>query len=115
MNKQFNFNSNFRFTARGRVFALSVALIAGLLAGASPAIAQNEQQARTLEEVIVTAQKREQSLMEVPLSISAISSDTLEDSGLTGVQQLARLRNNHRPHPSAVIAVSSSIASGVRT
>jgi outer membrane receptor protein involved in Fe transport len=44
-----------------------------------------------LEEIVVTAQKREQSLQDVPMSISAISSDTLRDSGTTGIAGVAAL------------------------
>ena len=52
---------------------LTLALATSMLAAASPTavIAQEEQ--LILEEVLVTAQKREQSLMEVPVAVSAIS------------------------------------------
>ena len=36
---------------------------------------------RTLEEVIITAQKREQTLQEVPVTVSAFSGDFIEDAG----------------------------------
>lgn len=42
-------------------------------------------------EIVVTAQKREQSLSDVPMSISAISGDALVSRGVTGVQDLAKL------------------------
>ena len=38
-----------------------------------------------IEEIIVTSQKREQSLQEVPLAISAIGAEELADRGLTGL------------------------------
>ena len=41
-----------------------------------------------LEEVVVTAQFREQNLQETPLSITAISGEQLEDQGLTNVSDL---------------------------
>ncbi len=40
-------------------------------------------------EIVVTAQKREQRLIDVPLSLSAIGSQELEQAGITGVQDLA--------------------------
>ena len=46
-----------------------------------------------LEEVIVTAQKREQSLQEVPIAVTAISSAEMENLGLTDTKDLA----NHTP------------------
>ncbi|MEQ8262924.1 TonB-dependent receptor [Pseudohaliea sp.] len=52
--------------------------------------AQGESQ-RQLEEVVVTAQKREQNLKDVPVSITALDMKTIEDSGLTGIQDLAQM------------------------
>jgi iron complex outermembrane receptor protein len=43
----------------------------------------------TLEEVIVTAEHREVSLLSTPISITAISGDQLRDSGITSTAQLA--------------------------
>lgn len=42
-------------------------------------------------EIVVTAQKREQNLSDVPMSISAISGDALADRGVQNVQDLAKL------------------------
>ncbi|MBI59506.1 MAG: hypothetical protein CMN83_13745 [Spongiibacter sp.] len=39
----------------------------------------------TLEEVLVTAQRREESMQETPISVTAISSDTLTEIGATDV------------------------------
>jgi iron complex outermembrane receptor protein len=54
---------------------------------AVPAAAQNNSPA--LEEVMVTAQKREQSLRDVPISVSALSSKKLEDAGITSIERVA--------------------------
>ncbi len=43
----------------------------------------------TLEEVIVTAQKRAQSLQDVPISVSALSGDKLDEVGLQRFDQLS--------------------------
>lgn len=43
---------------------------------------------RTLEEVIVTAQRREQTLMSVPLSIQALSGEQLRNSGIDDLTAL---------------------------
>ena len=45
----------------------------------------------TLEEVIVTAQKREQGLQDVPIAISAVSGDSLRSSNITNLQELSSL------------------------
>ncbi len=47
-------------------------------------------QAAVLEEVVVTAQKREQSLQEVPVSVSVLSDETLERRVITDTRSLAQ-------------------------
>ncbi len=42
-----------------------------------------------LEEVIVTAQKRAQSLQDVPISMTAVSGTKIEDAGITNMQSLS--------------------------
>ena len=42
-----------------------------------------------LEEIVVTARKRDESLMEVPLAITAFSAATLEKMNLTDMTDLA--------------------------
>lgn len=44
-----------------------------------------------LEEVIVTAQKREQSLIDIPYNISAVSGEAIENTGASSLEDLARL------------------------
>ncbi|MEH6587426.1 MAG: TonB-dependent receptor [Halioglobus sp.] len=41
-----------------------------------------------LEEVIVTAQKRAQSLQDVPISVAAMSGEKISDSGITSLEEL---------------------------
>jgi len=44
-----------------------------------------------LEEIIVTAQKRVESLEKVPMSITAIDEHTLDVQGVKGIDDIARL------------------------
>ncbi len=44
-----------------------------------------------LEEVVVTAQRREQSIQDVPLSVSAITADSLRDGGVLDISRLKLL------------------------
>ena len=67
-------------------WCVNVSFSAELLAKV-PAAAQNNSPA--LEEVMVTAQKREQSLRDVPISVSALSSKKLEDAGITSIERVA--------------------------
>lgn len=58
---------------------------------ATPAFAQDaaEPTATTLDEIIVTAQRREQSLQDVPIAITAFNAETLERTAATGIQDIA--------------------------
>jgi iron complex outermembrane receptor protein len=47
------------------------------------------QEGLALEEIIVTAQKREQSLQDVPVSVTAITGDQIHEGGITGVMDVA--------------------------
>ncbi len=53
-----------------------------------PAVAQDEP---TLEEIIVTARKAEESILDVPLSISAFTAAEIEAAGLEDINDLAQL------------------------
>jgi len=65
------------------------------LAAASGAVAQDAQQpvaqATTLDEIVVTAQKREQSLNDVPVSVNVASGEQLAQRGITDVADLGKL------------------------
>jgi iron complex outermembrane receptor protein len=71
-------------------------LLAILILGA-PAYAQDdgdEDTGRMLEEVIVTAQKREQTLQEVPLTVTAFSGDFITENGVEDIRDIAGLTPN---------------------
>jgi iron complex outermembrane recepter protein len=46
------------------------------------------QQSDGLRDIVVTAQKREQSLMEIPLAIQAVDSQALQNQGVTRIEEL---------------------------
>jgi iron complex outermembrane recepter protein len=64
--------------------------VAALLACATP-LATQAQQSDEPEEVVVTAQKREQSVQDVPISITAFSARELRDLGITSTTDLAAI------------------------
>ncbi len=91
----------------GRFVASLVALSGALAAsGMSPASAQQAPAAQ-LEEITVTARKREESLLAVPLSVTAFTADALARTGVGDIAQIATLtpgfamqnnsRNNDQP------------------
>lgn len=59
----------------------SIILAAGL--GQAPAYA--EEATATLEEIVVSAQKRDESLQEVPISVQVVSGETLQNQGVVSL------------------------------
>jgi outer membrane receptor protein involved in Fe transport len=72
--------------------ALLLALIGGL-AHAPAALAQDsgEEEAATLDKIIVTAQKREEALQDVPVVVTALSEQALEDNGVRDIKDLQNM------------------------
>ena len=67
----------------------SVALAVHLaLFPTSASAATAAEEGLVLEEVIVTAQRREQNIQDIPLSVSAISADMLNNGGVLDVSRL---------------------------
>lgn len=71
------------------VAGLSLAVTSALLV--APWAAAQEDQAAWLEEVVVTAQNREQAITDVPISMNVLNGKALEDAGITDVRNLGRL------------------------
>lgn len=83
-----------RNVIRGRALFLSGC--AGLAMFAAPAAAQDTESAPAAEEttqgngIIVTARRREERLQDVPLSVTAISGESLEQQGVLEITQVAQ-------------------------
>jgi outer membrane receptor protein involved in Fe transport len=87
----------------GRISGLLA--LCGPLLSVNPAYCQQVQatqptQPDQLQEIIVTAQKREQSLQDVPISVTAVDGDTISGEGFVDIQELSKfvpnlfMRNN---------------------
>src|SRR5688500_9025078 len=74
---------------------LRQAVIATLAFAAAPTFAQqtapSDEGSRTIENIIVTAQKREQSLQDVPIVVTAVSEQLLKDTGVKDIKDLTIL------------------------
>ena len=70
-----------------------IALLISLAAIGGPAYSQQ------LEEVVVTAQKREQSLQDVGIAVTAFNGDQLQAMGTDTVQKLQDMTPNLRIKP----------------
>ena len=68
-----------------------VSLLAATLAGfalANGALAQEAASDRLLEEIVVTAQKREQSLQDVPISVNVMTGERINEAGINNIENL---------------------------
>ena len=78
-------------TTKKKLLASMVGLFAAggvATATAQDAVGESARAQNVLDEIIVTAEKREASLQDVPISISAFSGSQLEQSGITGTLDL---------------------------
>jgi len=74
----------------GSLFFCSVSLLAVSCLLAEPARAQDDD-TPTVDEIIVTAQKREQSLQDVPIVVTAVSGKLMQDAGVHDIKDLQLL------------------------
>ncbi len=70
------------------LLALTSALVAGQVARAADAPAGRQTEATRLQEVIVTATKRHQRLLEVPMGVTAITGNQLQREQLVDFADL---------------------------
>jgi len=89
--------------AAGRHACIAALLIAGaackpptLAAAESATVSESAHDRRSgpLEEVVVTAQRREENLLDVPLSVTALSGETLEKIGALDLRYLSQFTPN---------------------
>ncbi len=88
---------------------VSRAAMALALSAATPALAQQtgpaaDTPAVSNEDIVVTAQKRDESVQKVPISIAAFSGNTLEKASVINVQELGRVATNFQAARSSSIA-----------
>lgn len=74
--------------------AVRLMLGASLLAVATPVLAQEAANNGGLDEIVVTAQKREQNLQEVPIAISALGAEKLERLNVRDTRDLSGIAPN---------------------
>ena len=84
-----------RFPHDSRVFrsnsrTLSLAVLATLGAAHPLSVNAQQEEVRKLEEIVVMAQKVEQSLQDAPLAVSALSADALVDAGVQNMSDVSR-------------------------
>ncbi|MEM6817501.1 MAG: TonB-dependent receptor [Pseudomonadota bacterium] len=87
-----------------RAFAFTASAV--MLSGTASAQA-------VLEEIVVTAQKRAESIQDVPISITAFSGDFLEENGLQLIEDVARLTPNFTIQSSAQATNNRIVIRGI--
>src|SRR5690349_5057766 len=87
------------------------AVSAVALAATAPALAADAEGSATIEEVVVTAQKRAENIQDVPLSIMAVSEKAMEARGIDDVKGVERVVPNLRVDS---IAQQSGVALRIR-
>ena len=107
--EQFSANSSYpgsaSRSARSAVRSAALAsAVASTLLGASAS-------AQVLEEIIVTAQKREQDIQNVPIAISAFTTETLRAKGVTDINSLTNLTPNVNLDSSSPFSGDTSVLS----
>lgn len=69
---------------------LSAAAGCSLIIGAMPAYAQSADAVAETGEIVVTAQKREERLLDIPLSVTAVGGEALANAGLSELSEVAQ-------------------------
>jgi len=69
--------------------AIASITVSSLLCSASATVIAQDGQSLALEEVVVTAQRREEGLQSIPVSIAAVTAEDLDDKGITSFTQLS--------------------------
>jgi outer membrane receptor protein involved in Fe transport len=92
-----------------RSVLLRRAVVGALVLATAPTFGQQttqtDENTRTIDTIIVTAQKREQSLQDVPIVVTAVSEQLLRDTGVKDIKDLAILA------PGLTVTSTSSEAS----
>ncbi|GFM27624.1 TonB-dependent receptor [Novosphingobium sp. PY1] len=110
---------------------LVCAILAGTALSSNPVFAQSAETAQdtaqpqenTGNDIVVTAQRQSQRLLDVPLSVQAVSGDTLRDRGITDQRQLGLIApslqvqrdNNYSIRGIGTQSFASTIESSVAT
>jgi len=101
------------FAGHGRMagFIGLFSLLSGGWAGAQqPTTGAQESQAETLESIVVTARRREESLQDTPVAVTALSAEALERQQATGTMDLDKIAPNIQFHSYGTLTGNNSAA-----
>ncbi len=75
-------------------FSLAIALGVFLALAGIPHVALAQTESAVIEEIVVTARKRAESIQEVPIAVSAMSGENMEKLNISSIQDIAPLTPN---------------------
>jgi iron complex outermembrane recepter protein len=98
-------------TSASRIAMLSASICVAVTMG-SPALAQDANDDQGIAEIIVTAQKRAESIQDTPLAVSALDTTALDQSGIKDAQGLTAIIPNVavRPFNNSIIVATRGIS-----
>lgn len=74
-----------------RVLPVGSALLVLACAGASPSWAQEARDELALQEIVVTARKQEERLIDIPITVTAVTAEQIEKGGFANLTDLQRV------------------------
>ena len=120
-------DSKVKYPSRTRPWALPVVAAAGALglaglmyggAGQAQSAPATAAEGAGLEEIVVTATRRSENLNRVPISVTALSQDAMDERGIKDFQDIARFTpgiavDNTGTNAISIRGISSSAGAGV--
>ena len=103
---------NSRASRVGRTASLGLAalLLQGAALAQQPPTNQQSVEGETLESIVVTARRREESLQDTPVAVTALSADALERQQATGTMDLDKIAPNIQFHSYGTLTGNNSAA-----
>lgn len=102
-------------TTRIALKTLALSVSAGAIAVATPAFAQAEEPTEGLGEIIVTSQKVKENVQDVPIAISVVSADRLEQAGVFSLENISAVVPSVTFRKGTTSANSAIVMRGVGT
>ena len=101
-----------KFAGQGRLAGfIGFSLLSGGWAGAQqPAASPKAAEAETIESIVVTARRREESLQDTPVAVTALSAEALERQQATGTMDLDKIAPNLQFHSYGTLTGNNSAA-----
>lgn len=102
-----------RFAARSRLIGASLTTVA--LLATTPAFAQDAAEDEGVDDIVVTANRIEQNLQDVPIAVSAVSGDRLAETGTNSLESIGDLVPSVTFRKGTTSANSAIVMRGVGT